>query len=323
MRATYFNSQYHSLWIILLVTLMLGGCGNDMPRTALGTLERNRIVLTATVSEVVTALPVAKGSQVTKGTLLVKLDDRQQRAQLNRARAKVAEAEANLDKLHNGAREEEVAIASAAHAAAKAALVESSANYARVKNLADQDLASKAMQDKVFAQRAADHAHVNRTKEQLRELTNGTRPEDLRIAEAQLAAAQAEFAGEKKKLADLSIVASRDGYLDNLPWNLGERVTLGSPVAIILAGKAPYARIYVPEPYRVKINMADKLMVRVDGLDKPIEGTVRWISSDPAFSPYYALNQDERARLMYLAEIQLPDSYAKLPNGVPAQVELP
>jgi HlyD family secretion protein len=34
-------------------------------------------------------------------------------------------------------------------------------------------------------------------------------------------------------------VATRDGILDNLPWNLGERVTLGSPVAVVLAGLAP------------------------------------------------------------------------------------
>jgi HlyD family secretion protein len=67
----------------------------------------------------------------------------------------------------------------------------------------------------------------------------------------------------------------------------------------------------------------DTLTVRVDGLKQSMQGTVRWISSEPAFTPYYALNQGERSRLMYLAEVQLPDSYATLPNGVGAQVELP
>ena len=69
--------------------------------------------------------------------------------------------------------------------------------------------------------------------------------------------------------------------------------------------------------------MGDELIVRVDGLDQPIKGNLRWIATDPAFTPYYALNQEERARLMYLAEVQLPDSQAHLPSGVPAQVELP
>jgi len=142
-------------------------------------------------------------------------------------------------------------------------------------------------------------------------------------AEALLDAALATLASEKKKLADLTVLATRDGILDNLPWNLGERVTTGSPLAIVLAGKAPFARVYVPEPYRVKVKVGDELVVHVDGLEKPLTGQVRWIATEPAFTPYYALNQEERSRLMYLAEVQLPDSEAHLPNGVPAQVELP
>ena len=108
-----------------------------------------------------------------------------------------------------------------------------------------------------------------------------------------------------------------------MPWNLGERVTLGSPVAVVLAGETPFARVYIPEPYRISVKIGDQLTVKVDGLAQSLEGKVRWISSEPAFTPYYALNQAERANLMYLAEIILPDSAIDLPNGIPAQVILP
>ncbi|MCG6861312.1 MAG: hypothetical protein LJE70_08555 [Chromatiaceae bacterium] len=40
---------------------------------ALGTLERDRVALTATVAELIVDLPVAEGSPVTKGTLLIQL----------------------------------------------------------------------------------------------------------------------------------------------------------------------------------------------------------------------------------------------------------
>jgi HlyD family secretion protein len=111
--------------------------------------------------------------------------------------------------------------------------------------------------------------------------------------------------------------------LDNLPWNLGERVTVGSPVVVMLAGKVPYARVYVPEPYRVRINEGDRLSVRVDGLEQSFDGRVRWISAEPSFTPYYALNESDRSRLVYVAEVELPDTAADLPNGVPAQVVMP
>jgi HlyD family secretion protein len=128
---------------------------------------------------------------------------------------------------------------------------------------------------------------------------------------------------ERQNLENLTVHATRDGILDNLPWNEGERVYMGAPLVIMLAEGPPFARVYIPEPVRVQISIGDSLVVRVDGIDQPVTGTVRWISVEPAFTPYYALNREERARLMYLAEIQLPESAADLPSGLPAQVELP
>lgn len=202
-------------------------------------------------------------------------------------------------------------------------MVENDANYERLLKLIKQKVISESNLDKALASRDASLASLQSVQEQLLELTSGTREEDLRAAEARLKSVIASLVSESKKLEDLTIMATRDGILDNLPWNLGERVTTGSPLAIVLAGKAPFARIYVPEPYRLKIKMGDMLAVHVDGLEKPIMGNVRWIATEPAFTPYYALNQEERSRLMYLAEVQLPDSEAYLPNGVPVQVELP
>ncbi|MDO6710308.1 HlyD family efflux transporter periplasmic adaptor subunit [Aliiglaciecola sp. 2_MG-2023] len=308
---------------LLLFSIFLGGCQDHKTGLALGTLERNRIAHTATVNEVVTRLPIAQGTLVKKGDVLVQLDDRQQRASVAKAEASVAEAQANLDKLRNGARPEEVASASAKLEGAQAALTESESAYLRAKNLISQKLVSQANVDQARATRDANVAAVHEAEEALLLLTNGTRPEDLEMGKANLAIMQAALASEIKKLEDLTIVATRDGRLDNLPWNLGERVTMGSPVAIVLAGEAPYARIYVPEPYRVKIKAGDTLPIHVDGLSETINGTVRWISIEAAFTPYYALNQEERARLMYLAEVQLPVEYADLPNGIAVQVELP
>lgn len=309
-----------SVWLLVL---FLTACDGSPQKLALGTLERDRIALTATTNEVIIDLPVAPGSSVTKGTVLVRLDDTLQKALVEKARADVAQARANLEKLRRGARPEEVASARAKVIGARSALAESQSNYERVLSLIQQKLVSHTELDKAQAARDANEASLQSAQEALLLLTNGAREEDLSAAEAVLNASQAILAMENKHLADLTIVATRNGILDNLPWNLGERVTQGSPLAILLAGKAPYARIYVPEPSRVALKTGSALVVHVDGLDEPINGRLRWIASEPAFTPYYALNQEERARLMYLAEVQLPDSEAHLPNGVPVQVELP
>lgn len=310
-------------YFISVLVVLLSACNDSAQNLALGTLERERVAHTATINEVVTALPVAQGSKVKKGTLLVQLDNTQQKAQVSKAEAEALEAETTLEKLRNGARKEQIAIAKAQVAGAKASLFENQANYNRLLNLRDQKVISQANLDTALATRDAAQANLQSVEEQLQELLNGTREEDLRIAEAHLQSMRALLASEQKKLADLTILATRDGIVDNLPWNVGERVTAGSPVAIVLAGPAPFARIYVPETYRVKVKVGDALVVHVDGIARTISGHVRWIATDPAFTPYYALNQQERSRLMYLAEVQLPDSEADLPNGIPVQVELP
>ncbi|MBY5980880.1 HlyD family secretion protein [Ferrimonas balearica] len=309
--------------MVVLAGMLLSACSYGPEHLALGTLERDRVALTATVNEVVVSLPVAQGQTVETGQVLVQLDDRQQRSVVARAEAEVIRAQANLEKLRNGAREEEVAAAQARVAGARATLLDAQQTYQRNRDLVARRMISQADLDRALANRDAADANLRSAQEQLRELTNGTREEDLRMAEAELAANQASLESERKRLSDLTITATRDGVLDSLPWNLGERVTVGSPVAVLLAGDAPYARVYVPEPYRVHIRTGSELTVHIDGLPDPIEGSVRWISQEPAFTPYYALNQEERARLMYLAEVQLPASAANLPSGVPVQVDMP
>lgn len=306
-----------------LACLMLSGCFDENDGVALGALERDRVALTATASQVLIDLPVPQGTFVSKGTVLAQLDPTEQQALVNQAKADVRRAEANLLKLQNGAREEEIATARAEVAGARAERADSAASFKRFSDLTGRGTTSQAQLDSARAAHEAADARLRAAEQKLKQLVAGTRAEDLEIANAELAAAKASLASQEKILQDLTITASRDGVLDSLPWNLGERVTVNSPIAILLADAAPYARVYVPEPYRVRINAGDKLQVRVDGLDDPIEGSVRWISSEPSFTPYYALNQTDRARLMYVAEVQLPDSASNLPNGVPAQVMLP
>lgn len=302
---------------------LLAGCFGEDGNIALGTIERDRVALTATANEILVDLPVPQGTFVEAGTILAQLDPTQQQAVVNQARAEVQKNKANLDKLINGSRPEEIAQARASVASARANLLNAEASFERYDDLTTRGTTSQAQLDSARASRDAAAASLDGARENLKELEIGSREEDIQIARAELAAAEANLQTQETILSDLTITASRNGVLDSLPWNLGERVTVGSPVAVMLAGSAPYARVYVPEPYRVKVKEGDSLEVRIDGLDNSIEGEVRWISSDPSFTPYYALNQSERARLMYVAEIQLPDSASDLPNGVPAQVVLP
>ena len=307
----------------ILAILLLIGCGEQGPKQALGTLERDRVTLTATANEIVRELPVREGEFVRKGDVLVKFDTRQQLAVLARAKAEAARAAAYLLMLTNGERPEDIAAAQASVERAEATLKEARNNYHRIAKLQALKLVSFAEQDKARAERDAAQADYDSAAEILAKLTSGERPETITQAKAALEAAEAEVALQQQILSDLTVIATRDGILDSLPFNVGERVPMSAIVAAIQTDTVPYARVYVPEPYRVKLKTGDRLVVHVDGMDTTYTGTLRWIATEPAFTPYYALNEQDRARLVYLAEIDLPEAARELPAGVPAQVEMP
>ena len=99
----------------MTLVLALGACSEVESNVALGTLERDRVTLSATAAEIIVAQPVAEGTHVEAGTLLVQLDTTLQEALVARAQAEQAQLQANLDKLRNGFRSEDIAAAEAVY----------------------------------------------------------------------------------------------------------------------------------------------------------------------------------------------------------------
>ncbi len=311
------------LFLLLLTSALLCACGQPAAPLALGTLERDRLLLKATAAEMITEVPVAEGQSVAAGQLLVQLNPARQQAAVAKAQAAVSSAQAVLEKLQNGSRTEDIAAARAQTLKAQAQYKNAQKTLARSQRLFNQSLLSQSELDAARAKHDSAQASVQFAQEQLLLLSHGSRAEDIQNAQAQLAAALAALSIEQIALQDLSIRASRAGRLDSLPKHLGERTSLGETLAILLDSTAPYARVYVPESARVHLHAGQTLPVAVDGLAEKIPGHLRWISQEPAFTPYYALNSADRSRLVYVAEVQLPDSAQNLPSGVPVQVELP
>lgn len=304
-----------------LCLFLISACSDQQSNIALGTLERERIIFKATASEVIVALPVKEGSLVKTGELLVQLDDRRQQAKVAHAKAEVMRASAALEQLRNGARKEEVDAARAKVQGAQSSFDLAEKNLKRAMQLIEQQSISAIDLDRIKSERDRAESELETATKNLLTLTNGTRHEELEQGEAMLAAAMAQAELEDYILSELSIRATRDGYLDNLPWNEGERVQTGSTVAVLLASSSPYARVYVPESWRARLSVGQTLEVSVDGKDAKYEGVLRWIATDPAFTPYYALNKLDRSRLVYLAEIDIENA-TDLPTGIPAEVTL-
>ena len=317
------RSCFRQLSLITCVSLFLWGCTSDDAAIILGTLERDRITLRATASEIITEIHTQQGEMVKPGQKILQLENSKQLMAVSAAEADVKKARAYLTELKNGARPEEISAARAQVNSQKAGLQEAEKNYERTRALVAKNMLTDADLDAALAKRDTFAANLDNAEQNLQLLLSGTREEVILQARAAVLKAEAAKSREVELLNDLTLYATRNSWLDSLPRKQGERVSAGEPLAIMLVDELPYARVYIPEPLRTKVAINDTLEVHVDGIDLPLEGRVRWLALDPAFTPHYALNEKERARLVYMAEIELPESAKSIPAGIPVQVELP
>ncbi|MEX1266885.1 MAG: HlyD family efflux transporter periplasmic adaptor subunit, partial [Woeseia sp.] len=194
--------------------------------------------------------------------------------------------------------------------------------YRRARDVHAQNLAAADSVDRAKA--ALDSAQAQRDvyEAQLAELLAGTTVEELAQAEQRLLQAKASLQLLATDLARHRLTAPQDGIVDSLLIEVGERPQPAQPLVVLLTGAQPYARIYVPEEQRIHVRPGMAARVHVDGLDDIIDGRVRWVASDAAFTPYFALTQHDRGRLTYPAKVDLDYEGPRLPDGVPVEVEL-
>lgn len=304
----------------LFAALLLAACAKETPQ-ALGTLEYDRVALPAPVAEKIVSIYVREGQQVDAGARLLTLERTRTEAQAEAARAEAQRQREALGELEAGARSEQIAQARARLAAAQAGARDASAYYARLRPLGVRKLVAAADVDRARAASSSADAQVELARAALDELLNGSRREDIAQAEAAVRAAEAQATAQSATLDKLDVRAPRAGRIDSLPYKLGDQAPVGAPLAILLVGNAPYARVYVPETIRANVKVGDSARVFVDGRDAALSGTVRMIRSEASFTPYYALIGKDAARLSYLAEIALGKDAAQLPAGVPVRVE--
>ena len=304
---------------VLVLVASLAACGQPPPQV-LGTLEWDRITLPAPVAERIVRIDVREGEVVAAGAPLLQLELTRSAAQAEAATALARQSRDALAELQAGARSEQVAQARATLASAQAQAAEARASLGRLRPLAARQLVAKSDLDRAVAAAGSADGQVRAAQAVLDELLHGTRPERIAQGEAALAAAQAQATVQAASLGKLDVRAPRAGRVDSLPYRLGDQAPVGAPLAILLVGEAPYARVYVPEPLRAGVKPGQAARVFVDGREGSIAGHVRMVRSEPSFTPYYALSGDDAARLSYLAEVVL-DAPIDLPAGVPVRVE--
>ena len=307
---------------LFLVTLVFcASCRDAGPPIAVGTLERYRIELRAERQEPILRLAVKEGDRVKTGDVIAELDSRRVVALLARAEATRDLATARLAEVVRGFRYEEIDQARSHLAEAEAALIQHKPNLERARRLVADGVEPQSVLDTAEANENAAVARRDAARSSLEKFLNGATVEELDQARAELSRTEADVAKLAIDAERMIIAAPRAGTIDALPFRQGDEPPVGSPVAVLLAGDAPFARVYVPAELRPAAVAGATVSVSVDGFESPFEGRIRMIAAEAAFTPYYALTERDRGHFTYLAEIDLiGDAALDLPTGLPVEV---
>ncbi|MFG0274788.1 MAG: efflux RND transporter periplasmic adaptor subunit [Phycisphaerales bacterium] len=254
--------------------------------SAPGELEpRSRVSISARVAALITELPYEEGDLVKAGDVVVRLDDKDLRAQMDRAEATFRSERARFE-------------------AARAEYINAVSNWERISDLFNSEDVSKAELDQAVQRMETAEANQN-------------------AAEHSIAVAQAGVDQARENLKYATITSPIDGRVTTVNAEVGELVvtgTMNNPGTVILEvadlsdmidraeiDEIDIAEIEIGQPTRVSINAYP---------DEVFEGEVRLVSLQSAFST------QDRAKI-YETEILLHlDEGRTLLSGLTANVDI-
>jgi HlyD family secretion protein len=141
-------------------------------------------------------------------------------------------------------------------------------------------------------------------------------------AAARLREAEAGVVAARKHVEDLSLAAPVPAVLDQLPYDVGERVPAGAVLAVLLRAGDPWVRVWVPEESVARVLPGTPALVHVDGVEGELSGSVIDVAREPEFTPHYALTERDRVYLVYETRVRIENPPAELRPGTPAQVQV-
>jgi len=168
---------------------------------------------------------VEKGDSVKKGQLLVKLEDREYRAQLEQAQASMRQTEIRLVELEAGSRPEEIEKAEAELERSQADLVNAETEVERLRSLLGTGIVHKQEVDNAEARYRMAKATVIAAEKTLKLLQLGPRVEQIQQAGAEVQRARAAVDYAQTMLDATEIRAPITGTLLRRIAEVGEMIT--------------------------------------------------------------------------------------------------
>ncbi len=268
---------------------------------ASGTLvAEDQAEVAAEVAGRVVAAPIERGTTVAAGAILIRLSSEETEAQAREAEANAAQIEARLG-ITAGSAFNLDAVPEVQNAKAAAALAQS--DFSRIQSLLEQRVVSQAEFDQRRTQMEA-------ARQQYEAAKNGAAQQYQALQ-----AARARVALAHKALADTTVRAPFAGQVAERLVSVGDYVTKGMKVAVVVRVNPLRVQLTVPEQFIAAGAVGATVSFQVDAYPgRPFTGIIRYVSP--------ALEANQRALTI---EALVPNPQNELKPGLfaTASIEQP
>lgn len=330
-------AMWRTAWLPVLGLSM--ACAPETPSDLLrvsGHVEATEVRLAADTGGRVLTLLVKEGDRIEPGQLVLTLDARDVELAMRRAKADLAQAEAQLRLVMAEARPEDVRQAQAQIATARAELsvarselASADQDFERFESLLTTNSGSRKQRDDAATRRAvardrvgSAESRVNAAEEMLAKLQAGARKEEVDTARARVASAEVQIDTVEKQLGDTTLRAPVGGLVTEKLVEVGEMIAPRAPAIVIVDLDHAWADVFVPEPVIPKLKVGAAALVFTDAGGAGINGTISYISPKAEFTPRNVQTADERSKLVYRIRIVVDNSDGVLKQGMPVEAEL-
>lgn len=216
----------------------------------------------------VTEIFVKEGDMVHKGDTLIHIHSSLAEAKLYQATEMKRAAVAQNRKIDGGTRSQIVQGARDLLSQARAAREIAQKTYDRMENLYKEGVMSAQKRDEAKAAFDAAVAGEKAAQSQLDLAIAGAQKEDKESAAAMVGVAQGGIAEVDAVLEDQYLVAPCDGQIDQIYPEVGELVSLGTPLMSVLKVQDKWVTFNVREELLKDFKLGSKIKVMIPAMDK-------------------------------------------------------
>jgi HlyD family secretion protein len=285
-----------------------------------GHMEATETDLAFKVAGIIQYIFFQEGDWVSMNQVTAGLEAQDLKDEVDRARAAVAAAKANLNKYEAGYRPQEVKEAEAQVGKTKADLVNKKLDYERYENLYRRKVVPALTRDKFEADYLmAKEAHKSAV-EQYSLRQEGFRVEDIDKARGDFQEAQASLELALTRLGYATIQSPVNGVVLVRPMEPGMTAAVGAPVLTVGDMDNIYFQGYIPEADLAKVKFGMKAYVTTDAYpNQKYPAWVSFINSKAEFTPKTVETYKERVTLVYRCKIRAQNLNYELKPGMPAE----